>query len=123
MNNLENALSIVRLSDTGKLRKRNEDSIASDASIGMAVLADGMGGYNAGDVASQMRSSPLLHALRLNLKMRFKIMRSLMPLISNRILSMQSILPTVRSIKYLKNNRNVLAWAPHSCSHYLLITK
>jgi PPM family protein phosphatase len=54
MNNLENALSIVRLSDTGKLRKRNEDSIASDASIGMAVLADGMGGYNAGDVASQM---------------------------------------------------------------------
>jgi PPM family protein phosphatase len=54
MNNLENALSIVRLSDTGKLRKRNEDAIASDASIGLAVLADGMGGYNAGDVASQM---------------------------------------------------------------------
>jgi PPM family protein phosphatase len=54
MNNLENALNIVRLSDTGKLRKRNEDTIASDSSIGLAILADGMGGYNAGDVASQM---------------------------------------------------------------------
>ncbi len=54
MNHLEHALRIARHTDTGLLRTRNEDAIASDASIGLAVLADGMGGYNAGDVASQM---------------------------------------------------------------------
>lgn len=54
MNHLEHALRIARHTDTGQLRSRNEDAIASDASIGLAVLADGMGGYNAGDVASQM---------------------------------------------------------------------
>jgi serine/threonine protein phosphatase PrpC len=54
MNHLEHALRIARHTDTGQLRARNEDAIASDASIGLAVLADGMGGYNAGDVASQM---------------------------------------------------------------------
>jgi protein phosphatase len=54
MNHLEYALRIARHTDTGQLRTRNEDAIASDASIGLTVLADGMGGYNAGDVASQM---------------------------------------------------------------------
>jgi protein phosphatase len=34
------------------VRSHNEDSIAADADIGLAVLADGMGGYNAGEVAS-----------------------------------------------------------------------
>jgi len=68
MNNLETALRIVRLSDTGKLRKRNEDAIASDISIGMAVLADGMGGYNAGDVASQMA----VLTITADLKTKFK---------------------------------------------------
>lgn len=54
MNAMEHALRVARLTDTGLLRTRNEDAIASDASIGFALLADGMGGYNAGDVASQM---------------------------------------------------------------------
>jgi len=34
------------------VRSHNEDSIAADPEIGLAVLADGMGGYNAGEVAS-----------------------------------------------------------------------
>ncbi|HEX5372466.1 MAG TPA: Stp1/IreP family PP2C-type Ser/Thr phosphatase [Aquabacterium sp.] len=40
--------------DTGRLRTNNEDSVAVDAAGGVVVLADGMGGYNAGEVASQM---------------------------------------------------------------------
>ena len=40
--------------DTGRVRTNNEDSVAVDASGGVVVLADGMGGYNAGEVASQM---------------------------------------------------------------------
>ncbi|MFT3858552.1 MAG: Stp1/IreP family PP2C-type Ser/Thr phosphatase [Aquabacterium sp.] len=40
--------------DTGRVRTNNEDSIALDAACGIAVLADGMGGYAAGEVASGM---------------------------------------------------------------------
>ena len=38
--------------DTGRVREHNEDTIGSDPDIGLLVLADGMGGYNAGEVAS-----------------------------------------------------------------------
>ena len=40
--------------DTGRARSNNEDSVAVDSANGLAVLADGMGGYNAGEVASGM---------------------------------------------------------------------
>jgi len=52
MNDLSPFLEIASATHTGMVRSHNEDSIASDASIGLAVLADGMGGYNAGEVAS-----------------------------------------------------------------------
>lgn len=47
-------LEIVRLTDVGLLRSHNEDAVASDANIGFMILADGMGGYNAGEVASEI---------------------------------------------------------------------
>ena len=50
--NLDKALEIVCASDTGRVRDHNEDSFASDASLGLVILADGMGGYKAGEVAS-----------------------------------------------------------------------
>lgn len=40
--------------DTGRVRSNNEDTIALDESCALAVLADGMGGYAAGEVASGM---------------------------------------------------------------------
>jgi PPM family protein phosphatase len=40
--------------DTGRARSNNEDSVALDEASSLAVLADGMGGYNAGEVASGM---------------------------------------------------------------------
>ena len=42
----------VELSDTGRVREHNEDAIGSNGDTGLLVLADGMGGYNAGEVAS-----------------------------------------------------------------------
>ena len=50
--NIQDALEIVSQTDSGKVRSHNEDSVAYDASCGWVVLADGMGGYNAGEVAS-----------------------------------------------------------------------
>jgi len=43
--------------DTGRARTNNEDSVAVDEANALAVLADGMGGYNAGEVASSMATS------------------------------------------------------------------
>jgi protein phosphatase len=43
--------------DAGRARSNNEDSVAVDDASALAVLADGMGGYNAGEVASQMVTS------------------------------------------------------------------
>jgi len=43
--------------DTGRARNNNEDSVAVDESTAMMVLADGMGGYNAGEIASGMATS------------------------------------------------------------------
>jgi PPM family protein phosphatase len=38
----------------GITRENNEDAVAVDASTGLCILADGMGGYNAGEIASGM---------------------------------------------------------------------
>jgi len=43
--------------DPGRARSNNEDSVATDDGVYLAVLADGMGGYNAGEVASNMATS------------------------------------------------------------------
>lgn len=40
--------------DAGRVRKNNEDAVAVDPNVGLCLLADGMGGYNAGEVASSM---------------------------------------------------------------------
>jgi protein phosphatase len=45
------------LTDPGLVRDNNEDSVAFDPASGVAILADGMGGYNAGEVASGMATS------------------------------------------------------------------
>ena len=52
MANLGTVLEVATATDPGMVRSHNEDSIATDPQIGLAVLADGMGGYNAGEVAS-----------------------------------------------------------------------
>lgn len=51
---MHNTLEIVRLTDVGQRRDHNEDAIASDHSMGFVILADGMGGYKAGEVASEI---------------------------------------------------------------------
>ena len=52
MADLSNVIEIATATHSGMVRSHNEDSIAADAAVGLAVLADGMGGYNAGEVAS-----------------------------------------------------------------------
>lgn len=54
---LAQALQIVAKTDPGRVRSHNEDCVESRPDIGVVVLADGMGGYNAGEVASGMATT------------------------------------------------------------------
>ena len=47
-------IEYIALSDMGRLRNNNEDSVLAVPEHGFIVLADGMGGHNAGEVASRM---------------------------------------------------------------------
>jgi PPM family protein phosphatase len=47
-----NKAQFVARSDPGLIRKNNEDAVAISPLYGLAILADGMGGHNAGEVAS-----------------------------------------------------------------------
>lgn len=49
---IDEALEIVSQTHSGMVRSHNEDSVACEPTCGLVVLADGMGGYNAGEVAS-----------------------------------------------------------------------
>lgn len=58
------ALIITGLTDIGYSRDHNEDAIAWDEDRNLALLADGMGGHLAGDVASQLCLDTLLEYLQ-----------------------------------------------------------
>ena len=62
--NYSQILEIASCTDPGMVRSHNEDSIASDPVNGLVVLADGMGGYNAGEVASGIAVAMLTSEVR-----------------------------------------------------------
>jgi protein phosphatase len=61
-------LDIAQLSHPGMVRAHNEDAIFVDGVAGLAVLADGMGGYSAGEVASGIAVSVISGGLLPELK-------------------------------------------------------
>lgn len=46
------SLEITAVTDPGQVRSNNEDSVSASPGLGLVVLADGMGGHLAGEVAS-----------------------------------------------------------------------
>jgi len=61
---LADKISISGITDTGLVRSNNEDTIGSDAELGLLVLADGMGGHKGGEVASAIAVDSILQELR-----------------------------------------------------------
>lgn len=57
-------LEMVGATDKGLVRERNEDFIQLIPEHGVAILADGMGGHLAGDVASRMAVEVIAEELR-----------------------------------------------------------
>jgi PPM family protein phosphatase len=61
---LSSKIEFVNVSDTGRKRPHNEDSAITDPEIGLALVADGMGGYKAGEVASAIAAKAVLDIVR-----------------------------------------------------------
>jgi hypothetical protein len=61
---LERKIEFNGKTDVGRRRSHNEDGIAIDNDAGIAMVADGMGGCNAGEVASAMAVQIIMRALR-----------------------------------------------------------
>jgi PPM family protein phosphatase len=58
-------LEVACLSDPGLKRSHNEDHAASDPRLGLVVMADGMGGYRSGEVASALAVQTIVRHVRL----------------------------------------------------------
>lgn len=55
---------VAGCSSVGRVRKNNEDSFLVDETIGLYLVADGMGGAAAGEVASHMAAGAVAEAIR-----------------------------------------------------------
>ena len=64
MSTVEQALEFGVKTDPGMVRTNNEDAILVEPGLGLAILADGMGGGNAGEVASGMATTLLANDLK-----------------------------------------------------------
>ena len=62
--NTQTKMEIAGCTHTGVRRPHNQDHIDFDEDLGIAVLADGMGGHQAGEVASQMAVEFLMERLK-----------------------------------------------------------
>jgi len=57
-------LSTAQLSHPGLVRDHNEDYIAVDKELGIVTLADGMGGYQAGEIASEIAVTQIMQEVK-----------------------------------------------------------
>jgi len=60
---LSRVLQVASLTHPGRIRSLNEDCVLARPSSGIVLLADGMGGYKAGEVASGMAVEVIGHGL------------------------------------------------------------
>jgi PPM family protein phosphatase len=58
------SLTYAARTDTGRVRARNEDAVIVDPDWGLLIVADGVGGAHAGDVASQLATATIAAGVR-----------------------------------------------------------
>lgn len=57
-------LTAYGLTDKGRVRPTNEDCFAIEEALGLCVIADGMGGHNAGEVAARLAVDAVVDYVR-----------------------------------------------------------
>ena len=62
MNNFD--IEFAAVTDIGKIREKNEDNVLISSELGLGVVADGMGGHSAGEIASSIAVSVLAETVR-----------------------------------------------------------
>jgi serine/threonine protein phosphatase PrpC len=65
---LKGKIQLYGKTDTGSVRDHNEDAIGCNENIALAVLADGMGGHRAGEMASAITVSTVLEVITKKVK-------------------------------------------------------
>ena len=70
---LEGKITTLELTDTGRVRDHNEDAVATDIGVGLLVLADGMGGYSAGEVASEIAMKTVIQMVQERVKQEDRV--------------------------------------------------
>ena len=61
---LKGKVATALKTDVGRVRDNNEDAVAEEPDVGLLILADGMGGYNAGEIASHIAIATVLDVVR-----------------------------------------------------------
>ena len=57
-------IEFAAVTNIGKIREKNEDNVLISSSLGLGIVADGMGGHSAGEVASNIAVSVLAETVR-----------------------------------------------------------
>ena len=57
-------IEFAAVTDIGKIREKNEDNVLISSALGLGIVADGMGGHSAGEVASNIAVSVLAETIR-----------------------------------------------------------
>lgn len=65
---LKGKIEMAGQTDVGSVREHNEDAISFNDTLGLAILADGMGGHRGGEMASAMTVSTIIDRLTTQLK-------------------------------------------------------
>jgi len=72
-------IEFASFSTIGKIREKNEDNVHVEASLGLGVVADGMGGHSAGEIASNIAISVLTETIRKINNSQLKIPDNFLP--------------------------------------------
>ena len=57
-------IEFAAVTDIGKIREKNEDNVLISSGLGLGIVADGMGGHSAGEIASNIAVSVLAETVR-----------------------------------------------------------